>query len=150
MQWMKNASDDRRRLVKHSLRTLIQQGHPKALQAMGFTVKPKVEVSFAINTKRLRTGQKLEMTAEIKSVGRRMQKLVVDYTVHFRKANGSLSPKVFKWKVLQLEPGQVVRLKKRHHFVSRSVRKLYTGGHQVALTIAGGEMGLCSFELEDE
>jgi 3-methyladenine DNA glycosylase AlkC len=146
-KWMKNASQQRRRLIIHALRTLIKQGHPGAMKVMGFEIDPKVDVNFGINANRVVMGDELLMTAEITSTGSRVQKLVIDFAVHYRKSNASLSPKVFKWKVLDLAPGQTVRLEKKHRFVSRSVRKLYAGGHEIALTIAGSEWGKCSFKL---
>lgn len=149
-RWMIGASTPRQRLVKHGLRTLVKQGHPGALKALGFDVDPKVEVSFSISTHRLIVGEYLVVEAEIKSTNRQTQNLVVDFAVHFMKSNGSLSPKVFKWKVLKLEPGQTVKLKKKHKFVHRSVRKLYAGNHEVEMLVAGCGFGKNQFHLEFE
>jgi len=148
--WMVGASTNRQRLVKHGLRTLIKRGHPGALKAMGFEVDPKVNASFSINTDRLVMGEYLELEANITSTGKRPQKIVVDYAVHFMKANGSLSAKVFKWKVLDLSPGQCIQLKKKMKIVTRSVRKLYPGEHEVEILVAGKGLSKETFFLENQ
>ncbi len=146
-QWMDGASENRQRLVKHGLRTLIKKGHPKALAALGYEVAPQVKTSLSISSKQLHMGQYLHMKAKLKSQGTRTQKLVVDYAVHYQKANGSLSAKVFKWKVLDLEPGQEIILEKKQQFAHRSVRKLYLGKHVVELLVAGQGYGKKAFDL---
>lgn len=148
-EWMNNAPLNRQRLVRHGLRTLVKQGHHGALKALGFEVKPKVDVSFSINTNRLVMGEYLVLQADIKATGKKAQKLVVDYAIHFMKANGTLSPKVFKWTVPNLEPGQSVQLKKKMKIITRSVRKLYAGEHEVELLIAGRGFAKESFYLEN-
>lgn len=148
-RWIIDASPNRRRLVKHGLRTLIKQGHSGALKALGFEVNPKVNVSFSINTDRLVMGDDLMLHGDITSTSKRHQQLVVDYAIHFLKANGSLSAKVFKWKVVDLAPGQNVQLKKKMKIVTRSVRKLYAGKHEVEILIAGKPHGKESFLLVD-
>ncbi len=147
-RWLKKASPETHRLVSHALRTLIKQGHPGALKALGFETRPQLDVTFAINAKSLDLGQELILTAEIRSQAKRSQNLVVDYVVRYQKANGTLSPKVFKWKVLTLKPGESILLKKKQRLVSRSVRKLHPGHHEVAVTVAGIPFGEASFVLE--
>ena len=147
-EWMQGASTNRQRLVRHCLRTLIKRGHPGALSALGFDVDPKVKVTLDLNTDRLAMGEDLKLLASITSKGKKNQKLVVDFAIHYLKANGSLSAKVFKWKVLELEPGQTVELKKKMKIVSRSVRKLYPGKHEVEVLVAGGGFAKESFILD--
>lgn len=146
-RWMIDASVNRQRLVKHGLRTLIKNGHGGALAALGFDVDPKVKASLNISANQLIMGENLLMDAQIKSTGKRAQKLVVDFAVHYMKANGTLSAKIFKWKVVDLEPGQTVQLRKKQNFVPRSVRKLYPGRHEVELLISGHGYGKKSFDL---
>ncbi len=147
-RWMDGASENRQRLVKHGLRTLIKKGHPGALKALGYAVNPKVKVTLKINSTQLVMGDYLEMEAEIRSTAKQTQKLVIDFAVHFMKANGSLSAKVFKWKVVDLEPGQTVQLRKKQQFVTRSVRKLYPGKHEVEILVGGKGYKKSAFDLK--
>ena len=146
-RWMKGASIPRQRLVKHGLRTLVKKGHGGALAALGYEVNPKVDIDFSISSNKVKMGEQLSFSAEIKSTAKHEQMLVVDFAVHFRKANGSLSAKVFKWKVLNLGVDQVVKLEKKQRFVSRSVRKLYAGEHEVEILVAGIGFGKCEFQV---
>ena len=104
-RWIESAPTERQRLVKHGLRTLIKQGHTGALEALGYTTRPRVEVAFRLDAADLHFGDDLLLHAEVLSRSRKTQKLVVDFAVHYRKANGSLAPKIFKWKVVDLPPG---------------------------------------------
>ncbi len=108
-----------------------------------------MDVKFSIDDKTISLGENLKIMAEIVSRAEGSQKLVVDFSVHYRKANGSLSPKIFKWKVLDLAPGQRVKLEKKQKFVSRSVRKLHLGGHKVEVLVAGQSRGSKAFNLVD-
>jgi hypothetical protein len=73
---------------------------------------------------------------------------VIDYIVHHRKANGSLSPKVFKgWKV-DLEPGAKLDLKKSHSFKVVTTRTLYPGAHRFSVQINGQILATRDFELQ--
>ncbi len=148
-KWMKDASVQRQRLVKHGLRTLVKKGHSGALEALGFETNPEVDVSFALGAKSLCLGESLVFESEIVSKTDRPQKLVIDFVVHYRKANGSLSGKVFKWKDLQLAPGEKALLKKKQTFVSRSVRKLYPGEHFLEIQISGVSFGKLGFVLNE-
>ena len=43
-KWLKDASPERKRLVRHACRTLIKQGHPLTLAAFGYT-EPELEIT---------------------------------------------------------------------------------------------------------
>ena len=84
-------------LVKHALRTLLKQGHLGALQTLGFTTDVSVQVeSLKLNKETVQFGDYLEFFLELSSSQKKPQKLLVDYVIYHMKANGKLSPKVFK------------------------------------------------------
>jgi 3-methyladenine DNA glycosylase AlkC len=148
-RWLKGASPERRRLVSHGLRTLVKKGHPGALKALGFTTDPDVSVSLAVTPRNLAIGESVELTLQLKSRSARAQKLVVDYVVHHLRSNGKQSAKVFKLKTLDLAPGQVVVIKKKHSFAPRSVRRYYAGDQMIEIQIGGQSMGRCPVTLTD-
>lgn len=147
-RWMKGAGRARQRLVRHGLRTLVKQGHESALKALGYNTRPGVKVELSLENDALRVGQSLNLDIQITSTRRRAQKLVVDFAVYFRKSDGSLAPRIFKWKVVDLPSGGHVRLRKKHMMVPRSVRPLYPGRHEVALLVAGREFSRRAFLLK--
>ncbi|GMQ94548.1 MAG: DNA alkylation repair protein [Acidimicrobiia bacterium] len=146
--WMADADKNRERLVRHACRTLIKDGHPVALEAFGFT-PPKVELeSLAIESPRVTFGDRLEFTADLRSTSEEPQSLVIDYLVHFQKANGTLVGKVFKWKRLTIGPGEVRTLERSHPIRPITTRRYYPGIQGVSLRINGRDFGYAEFELD--
>ncbi len=73
--------------------------------------------------------------------------MLVDLRVHFVKANGSASPKVFKHSTLDLAPGETAALKKTITLENLTTRKHYPGTHRVEVVINGRTHPLARFEL---
>lgn len=146
-RWMNGGSEQRRKLVRHALRTLVKQGHPLALETLGFGAAEIELAPLQIRTPVVRFGEALAFESEIRSTARRSQQLVVDFIVHWRKANGETAPKVFKLKTLALEPGESVRIRKHHPIRPITTRKYYPGIQAVELQINGRACGRQEFEL---
>jgi hypothetical protein len=53
------------------------------------------------------------------------QRLLIDYAVHFVKANGSTRPKVFKLRTLTMRPGEKVLLSATVSFAAMTTRRHY-------------------------
>ena len=145
--WLREASPRRWKLVRHALRTLIKQGHPAALRAVGCGPPRLTVAEFAILTPEVRFGEALQFSAGLVAEGDGPQSLIVDYVVHHRKANGSTSPKVFKWKSLTLQQGERLDGIRRHPIRPITTRKYYPGTHRAELvvngvTLAGGDFTL--------
>ena len=81
------------------------------------------------------------------SRARQAQKLVVDYAVHYVKAHGGSTPKVFKGWVITLAPGEQRQLHKRHSFKPVSTRRYHPGAHRIDLRINGQVLAEAGFEL---
>lgn len=137
LQWMS----------RHALRTLVKQGNADALKFLGFRPDPRIEIRrFELAEKRIRPGDAIELTIEL--TAKRDESLVVDYVIHFVKANGELSPKVHKLKQLHVERGEHIRLHKRHKLrADATTYKLYPGKHSVTLQINGKAYGKQAFDL---
>ncbi len=135
-------------ISRHALRTLVKQGHPPALQFLGFRSQPKIEVrDFELHADTVRAGDTLEFSFVLRAS--RAESLMVDYVIDFVKANGTLAPKVHKLKQLQLKKDESVRLKKRHRLhAAATTYTLYPGQHHVTLQINGQPYGKRSFMLE--
>ncbi len=147
--WMKGASDQRRWVIRHGLRTLVKQGDKGALKVLGYTTDPKVEAQLELSTKSMKIGGDMIIEVDLVSTARRTQKLVVDYVVHHQRAGGKTTPKVFKLRTLDLGPGESVILQKKHSFAPRTVRRYYPGKHTVELMVGGRSLGRRSFTLTD-
>ncbi len=146
-RWLEGASKERTALVKHALRTLIKQGHPGALAALGFG-EPKVELdAFEVAPEVVELGTGIEIRLGLVSAADADQPLIVDFAVHHRKARGGLSPKVFKWSTRTLKAGGRLDMVKKHAIRPVSTRRYYPGEHRVEILVNGQSLGLRSFEL---
>ena len=134
-------------IVKHGLRTLIKRGHPRALTLFGAGAAAKADASVSICPARIRLGDTIEITATLVSTGRHAQDLIVDYVVHYARASGRSSEKVFKWTVVTLEPGMKATLIKRQTIRDFSTRKHHPGRHLVELQINGRRVAESAFTL---
>ncbi|MDF3057401.1 MAG: alkylation repair protein [Rariglobus sp.] len=135
-------------IIRHALRTLIKRGHPRALALLGAGAAPKLDVTFTIRPARIRLGDTVALAATLVSTGlRRPQALMVDYIVHYPRASGISSKKVFKWKQLTLPAGEVVTLIKRQTIRDFSTRRHHPGKHRVELQINGRRLAEAVFIL---
>lgn len=145
--WLKDADQLREKLVRHACRTLIKQGHPKALAAFGLH-PPKIEAPIiTLRSREVSFGDALEFDVTLRSNGQADQSLVIDYVIHFLKGNGSLAPKVFKWSKLTLKPGEVQQIRRRHAIKPITTRKYYEGEQVLSLRINGKDFGHAPFDL---
>ena len=74
-------------------------------------------------------------------------RVIVDLIVHFVKANGSTSPKVFKLAVVDVAAGEEVSVRKTIPLAPLSTRTHYAGKHRVELQMNGAAHVLGAFTL---
>ncbi|EBA04501.1 putative DNA alkylation repair protein [Rhodobacterales bacterium HTCC2150] len=149
-EWMKGASNDRKLLLRHACRTLIKQGHQDALAAFGIKPAQISEVVVSVATETVIFGKELNFGTEITSTSEASQTLVIDYVVHFQKANGKLAPKVFKWKTVEIDAGKTIKISKRHPIRPITTRRYYQGTQGICLRINGKDFGWAEFQLNME
>lgn len=125
-------------IIPRALRTLIKDGNVGALKLIGAPQGAKVRVrGFALERTKVRFGEALEFECAVTSASPRTQKLVIDYVLHFRKANGTLVPKVFKLKTVELGRGETVRVVKRHAVKPITTRAYHAGTQRLSIQING-------------
>jgi len=147
IEWMQDADKNREQLIRHACRTLIKQGHPVALKAFGYS-PPKIKLgTFLIKNKTVKLGSALQFSTELCSTSKKTQSLLIDYLVHFKKANGTSASKVFKWKRLTLHAGETATLNRNHAIRLITTRKYYSGKHALSLRINGQDFGYVEFNL---
>ncbi|MBG6161654.1 3-methyladenine DNA glycosylase AlkC/uncharacterized protein (DUF2249 family) [Labrenzia sp. EL_195] len=146
-RWLKDADRNREKLVRHACRSLVKQGHPGTLTAFGLK-PPEITVGGPyVKTPRVIYGDAVSFDVELSSTGNKAQDLVIDYLVHFKKANGTLAPKVFKWTKVKLEPGERLSLSRDHAIRPITTRVYYGGTQAIGLRINGKDFGFSEFEL---
>ncbi len=147
--WLVDASPQREWLVKHALRSAVKQGNPNALKLLGFAeVERLIQVSNKkLSHQQIQLGNELIFSATIHNTHDQPITLLVDYVVHYVKANQQLSQKVFKLTEQTLNAGELVHLQKKHAFRNMTTRTHYAGRHHIDLQINGVQEKLGSFDL---
>ncbi len=147
-RWLRDASPERRRLIRHACRTLIKDGHRPTLAALGYTA-PEITVEIrTLTPKKIALGETLEIAIEITSKSAKSQQLMIDYIIHHRKANGTLTPKVFKWKTATLVAGASLSITKKHAFKLITTRVYHAGTHRIEIQVNGQRFGGADFVLK--
>jgi len=135
-------------IIKHASRTLIKKGDQESLSMFNFEQDVRVHVgSFKLNAHHVKLGEELQFSFELSSLKDAPQKLVVDYAIHYVKASGEQSKKVFKLKEIMLLSGQVLQVSKKQLFKDLTTRKHYAGKHIVEIIVNGKELGRKEFDL---
>jgi hypothetical protein len=147
-RWWRGASEERRWIVRHALRSLVKRGNASALKLLGFGGKPGVRIARVRLPKRARIGETLRFEVEIASTSKTPQDLMIDYAVHFVKANGKASPKVFKLRKLRLAAGERVGLQGRVSLKVHTTRTPRPGRHALELIANGARLPLGAFTVE--
>lgn len=146
-EWIEGASKNRQRLLRHACRGLIKQGHTKTLAAFGMK-EPLLDVSdISIASDTIDFGGEVGFSLNIKSTDSASQSLVIDYVMHFQKANGKLAGKVFKWKNVTIKAGETLELNKSHAIRPITTRKYYGGEQAISVRINGKDFGYATFDL---
>ena len=146
-RWLKEAGKDRQRLVRHACRTLIKQGHQGTLRALGYR-PPRIDLKkLELLSPRVLFGDALEFELSLVSTCGDSQALIIDYAVHHRKANGTTTAKVFKWKNTTLGPLKILSAKRKHAFRKITTRVYYPGTHVLEILVNGISLGSRNFEL---
>ena len=135
-------------IVSHALRSLVKAGHPGALELMGAGAAPKVALDDVhIAPKRVKKGGRVECTLSLRSTTRAPQDLLIDYVVHYVKADGRTSPKVFKLKRLTLSRDVPAPIRIVIKLAELTTRKHYPGRHRVELLVNGQKFPVGDFQL---
>lgn len=153
-QWKKSLPKDFQKefqFISHrALRTLIKDGHTGALKYMGVGLDKNALscTTFALDKNKVKVGGHLEISLSLKNKTQKPLKYILDYVIYFKKSNGDLGAKVFKWKSGFLAPNESIKLSKKHSFKPITTRKYYSGEHRVAAKVNGGELKSNTFSLK--
>ena len=124
-------------IIKHACRTLLKQGNKRAMLLFGFA-NPELMAIEALKFSNTdpQIGDEITFDFVLILKTKAKQKVRIEYIVHFIKAKGKVSPKVFQIKEVTLSPG-VHKIVKKHSFQERSTRKHYPGDHKFLFVVNG-------------
>src|SRR5690606_29331225 len=87
--------------------------------------------------KKIRLGESLDFSFSIKNLENRTSEIVIDYVMHFKKANGQLAAKVFKLKQVRLKKGESITISKKHAIKKITTRVYYPGKQLLEIQVNG-------------
>jgi 3-methyladenine DNA glycosylase AlkC len=145
--WWDESNQERTKLIKHACRTLLKDGHPQALALFGYPPAKLAIIKFSLSNKVVEMGAEQEISFSIHNKQKHAQNLLIDYAMHHQKANGKMSPKVFKWTSFTLEAGAQITITKKHSFKAVTTRKYYVGEHKVEVLVNGKAFAADDFKL---
>lgn len=124
-------------MAKHALRTLVKDGHPGAMAALGYDPDAPVDVAaFTLEPEAPRIGE--TMRVEVVLGAQESCAVLVDYVIWFRRPGGSENAKVHKLGTGTVGPGRTFSLAKRHLFKGDATTyRLVPGPHRVAVQVNG-------------
>jgi 3-methyladenine DNA glycosylase AlkC len=138
------------RVLKHGLRTLIRSANPTALALVGFgggrlTVGPPLLSQDVVPWDGV-----LEFSAEVVNEGVTDAIVVIDYSIGFRRANGTMRSKTFRLATRRISAGSHVTVAKTHSFRPLTTRAYYPGAHSVVVQANGVLSPQTNFTLRAE
>jgi len=146
-QHLPDAPAPRRALLKHACRGLIKQGHPEVLTAWGTGAPLQGNAQLQLGVSQLAVGEALPFDVVVSSSASTEQALLIDYVVHHMKANGTLTPKVFKAWSFTLPAGGTRTMSKRHSFRPITTRRYHPGRHRLSVQVNGAVVAEAEFVL---
>ena len=147
-RWWQDGDANRRRLIRHGLRTLIKQAHPGALAVLGYDASSAARVaSVRITPERVSIGDSVRIEVDLDNPSDAAAGALADLVVHFVKANGSTAPKVFKGGEFDVDAGRSITFRKTISLKQHSTRTHYPGMHRVEIQLNGQTVEGGEFEL---
>jgi len=136
-------------VTRHALRTLIKNGDAQALALLGYGQAVVTVEGLQVTPQQVRMGDELTFACEVVSQHDTPQAVEVDYVMHFARANGKSSAKVFKLTRKTLAPRERLTLTRRHSFRPITTRRYYAGEHALEIQVNGQLLARVSFSLHE-
>ena len=136
-------------ILKHASRGLLKKGHADALQSFGLNHRLKAEVSaLQLNRKQVPMGGELSFTFTVTMLEKKSQQVRMEYQIHFVKAGGHTTPKVFQIGTYDMQPDASLTINRKHKFADLTTRKHYAGKHTLVVVINGKAHASADFLLK--
>ena len=142
---MIGAPRDKRGVDAEILRT-AQQTRELVHALDGLYWKPVQAGDLEFSDTAPKIGDDITFSFELNLTIPQKQKVRIEYIVHFVKASGKTSPKVFQIKEVEMKPGKHT-INKKHTFKNMTTRKHYPGEHTFEIVINGDVKASAKLQL---
>jgi 3-methyladenine DNA glycosylase AlkC len=134
-------------IIKRGCRSLFKLGDKQSLRAFNFTQHIQIGIRQFSITPKVKIGGLLTFGFDLASKSGTIQKLMVDYRIHYIKKSGQPSVKVFKLKEIELKPGEVLPILKTQRFQDFTTRKHFAGKHKLEIVVNGEVVKKSAFDV---
>jgi 3-methyladenine DNA glycosylase AlkC len=149
-QWLDDAPvpASRQALLRHALRTAIKRGDAQALALFGHGQASVLKIQSAnITPSKARIGDSVTLHCTLHNPTAQAASALADWRVFYVKANGTLSPKVFKGSTVQIGAHGHSVLEKTLSLRQMSTRTHHPGRHTVEIVLNGHAHSIGHFDL---
>jgi 3-methyladenine DNA glycosylase AlkC len=147
-RWWPDATPEREWLIRHALRSAVKRGDPGALKLLGVGDATGLNVGNGdISPPRVAVGDTVTIRVGVTNTTTEPRRVVLDLRVHFVKARGGATPKVFKGAAFDLAPTETREVQKRISLKQHTTRTHYPGRHLVEAVVNGTPTSIGAFEL---
>lgn len=147
-RWWTDATPEREWLIRHALRSTIRRGDPGALGIVGAGDATGLTVTASsVAPAEPAIGDSVTVTVTVINESPATRVVMLDLRVHFVKADGRPSPKVFKGASFDLAPGAEREVRKRISLKQHTTRTHYPGRHEVEVIVNGATSPIGGFDL---
>lgn len=135
-------------IVKHAARTLLKAGNKEVMGLFGFKKENGVKVDkLQVETQEVKMGKDLIFSFTVHNSDKQAKVIRLEYAMHYLRANGSLSKKVFKISEKQYKGGTSTKVLRKQSFKPITTRVYYPGKHKVSVIVNGHEEAVADFVL---
>ncbi|WP_299625703.1 DNA alkylation repair protein [uncultured Tateyamaria sp.] len=129
---------------RHALRTLIKDGHPGAMEMLGYAADAEVDVCVDVDRAVIAMGEPLEFEVRVEGAA----PVIVDYRILFARPGGKRGEKVFKLKAGRVSRVKPLILKKVHKLKANATTfQLYPGIHGLIVQVNGVDRARTTFAI---
>lgn len=137
-------------IIKHGCRSLLKAGIPEVMEIFGFGSVENLSIrDFKLESSSVEIGGDLRFSLQLINNNNMQSNIRLEYGVYYKKANGSLSKKVFKISEKIYPGNSITTINRKQSFRMMTTRKLHPGEHRVSIIINGIEFEKTEFELRD-
>ncbi len=142
------ASPEIDQIIKHACRTLLKAGNTKAMRLFGYGDPANLHVEeLALDKTGIPIGDHIRVSFKLNVKEDSECQIRLEFAVHYLKANGKHSKKVFQITENTFAPGPHP-FNRKLTFADLSTRKHYPGPHPIAIIVNGEEKARVTLDLE--
>jgi 3-methyladenine DNA glycosylase AlkC len=132
-------------IISHWTRTLVKLGDKNALEFLGYSNNPKIEIkNFVLKSDKIKIWENLDFNFDIS--WEKSDNLIIDYKIHFLLKNWKYSEKVFKIKKIKNFVWKE-KISKKHPLKLMTTRNLNIWKHYLEIQINGKQFEKKECEL---